>query len=140
MGHIQNLLRRPGECSSGFMPAPLLLDAQGRQIDESGKVVEEKISNQTSTLKANKGTSRTSQNPYLLSIDKQDKLETLDPRLKLMKRDMWVTCSRFNKDFLLEVSLFYFIIDVHQKVYHLSSKERMSKRLSGFELKMPKKC
>jgi hypothetical protein len=82
-----------------FMPAPLLLDEQGREIDAAGKVVAEKPTvAPVATLKANQGgarrseTAKKNQNPYLShrSVDEEDKLETFDPRLKVTKRETYV--------------------------------------------------
>nr|CCA16522.1 U4/U6 small nuclear ribonucleoprotein Prp3 putative [Albugo laibachii Nc14] len=90
MGQIRALLRNPNESGGKtFMPAPLLLDEQGRQIDESGNVINENIAPTIATLKANKASTRIAQNPYLVfrNIDKEDKLDYLDPRLKVRKRE-----------------------------------------------------
>ncbi|DAZ95508.1 TPA: hypothetical protein N0F65_001847 [Lagenidium giganteum] len=97
MEHMRALLRKPGDSApSTFMPAPLLLDDQGRQIDESGKVVADAIGvAPVVTLKANKATNRSNQNPYLShrSVDKDDKLDALDPRLRVTKRETRATKS-----------------------------------------------
>ncbi|KAL7691600.1 putative U4/U6 small nuclear ribonucleoprotein Prp3 [Plasmopara halstedii] len=113
MSHIKELLRKPGAstgisiassgiqnahtASSGpFMPAPLLLDEQGREIDAEGNVVAEKpmvapvatlIANQEGARGSNTATKK--QNPYLShrAVDIEDKFEALDPRLKVTKRE-----------------------------------------------------
>ncbi|KAG7391206.1 U4/U6-U5 snRNP complex subunit prp3 [Phytophthora pseudosyringae] len=111
MSHIKALLRKPGAPvaaaaathsahavgHSTFMPAPLLLDEQGREIDAAGKVVAEKPTvAPVATLKANQGAARggeaakkKNQNPYLShhTVDEEDKLEAVDPRLKVTKRE-----------------------------------------------------
>lgn len=90
MSQIRALLRNPNDGGGKtFMPAPLLLDEQGRQIDESGNVINENIAPTIATLKANKASTRIAQNPYLVfrNIDKEDKLDSLDPRLKVRKRE-----------------------------------------------------
>ncbi|CAH0478448.1 unnamed protein product [Peronospora belbahrii] len=114
MSHIKALLRKPGAPAAGavaaapaatqrdislsgsFMPAPLLLDEQGREIDAAGNVVAEKpMVTSVATLKANQGgvrgddASKKRQNPYLLhrTVEEQDRLETVDPRLKTTKRE-----------------------------------------------------
>ncbi|RLN52781.1 hypothetical protein BBJ29_000749 [Phytophthora kernoviae] len=115
ISHMKPLLRMPGAAataaasaaartaqSSGvgsgtFMPAPLLLDEQGREIDAAGNVVAEKPTvAPVATLKANQGGAkrsaegnRSNQNPYLShrTVDEEDKLEVVDPRLKVTKRE-----------------------------------------------------
>ncbi|GMF21397.1 unnamed protein product [Phytophthora lilii] len=108
MSHIKALLRKPGAATSAapgasqaaaagsgtFMPAPLLLDEQGREIDAAGNVVAEKPTvAPVATLKANQGArgeaAKKNQNPYLShrTVDEEDKLETVDPRLKVTKRE-----------------------------------------------------
>lgn len=110
MSHIQALLRKPTDGASNsaapstFMPAPLLLDEHGRQVDEAGNVIEESIPTPVTTLKLNQsGASRTSssatttkqpqnQNPYLShrTVDKADAVDAVDPRLMLRKRETYV--------------------------------------------------
>ncbi|KAI9995951.1 hypothetical protein PInf_013129 [Phytophthora infestans] len=109
MSHIKELLRKPGAStataasvaaqsahagdSGTFMPAPLLLDEQGREIDAAGNVVVKKPS--VATLRANQGSARggdavkKNQNPYLShrTVEENDKLEAVDPRLKVTKRE-----------------------------------------------------
>ncbi|KAG2779057.1 hypothetical protein JG687_00006870 [Phytophthora cactorum] len=110
MSHIKELLRKPGAPTAAatasaamqsshavgsgtFMPAPLLLDEQGREIDAAGKVVVKKPS--ATTLKENQGGARggdaakKNQNPYLShrTVDENDKVEAVDPRLKITKRE-----------------------------------------------------
>ncbi|POM65316.1 U4/U6 small nuclear ribonucleoprotein Prp3, partial [Phytophthora palmivora] len=101
MSHIKALLRKPGAAVptamqsavpvGTFMPAPLLLDEQGREIDAEGNVVAEKP--KVATLKANQGTRgdapKKIQNPYLShrTVEDEDKLDTMDPRLKVTKRE-----------------------------------------------------
>ncbi|KAL3673824.1 hypothetical protein V7S43_001514 [Phytophthora oleae] len=109
MSHIKALLRKPGApagasatinsdhaAGSGtFMPAPLLLDEQGREIDAAGNVVAEKPAvAPVVTLKANQGArggdaAKKNQNPYLShrTVDEEDKVEAVDPRLKATKRE-----------------------------------------------------
>ncbi|RLN44368.1 hypothetical protein BBJ28_00012632 [Nothophytophthora sp. Chile5] len=109
MSHVKALLRRPGAAveaassshsgivgSGTFMPAPLLLDDQGRQIDEAGNVIAEAPTAPVATLKANRAsatkgsaaTARGNQNPYLShrTVEEEDKLEAMDPRLRTTKR------------------------------------------------------
>ncbi|ETN04700.1 hypothetical protein PPTG_14507 [Phytophthora nicotianae INRA-310] len=109
MSHIKELLRKPGASTAAvaastamlsaraagsgtYMPAPLLLDEQGREIDAAGNVVVKKPSE--ATLKANQGArgsdaAKKNQNPYLShrTVDEDDKLEAVDPRLKVTKRE-----------------------------------------------------
>ncbi|CAH0489532.1 unnamed protein product [Peronospora farinosa] len=115
MSHIKALLRKPGASVTGaetaaptalqyavpgsgstFMPAPLLLDEQGREIDAAGNVVAEKSTvTPVALLKANQGGARRGdvakkiQNPYLShrTADAEDKMEVVDPRLKTVKRE-----------------------------------------------------
>ncbi|KAK1948446.1 U4/U6 small nuclear ribonucleoprotein Prp3 [Phytophthora citrophthora] len=111
MSHIKALLRKPGAPgavgastatvsgeavgSGTFMPAPLLLDEQGREIDAAGNVVAEKPTvAPVATLKANQGVrggdaAKKNQNPYLShrTVDEEDKVEAVDPRLKVTKRE-----------------------------------------------------
>lgn len=100
MSHIRALLRKPGETGKEtFMPAPLLLDDQGRQVDAEGKVIADKP---TITANAGRPTDRGSshqaaaprgnQNPYLShrAVDKDDKLDAVDPRLRTSKRETYV--------------------------------------------------
>lgn len=115
MSHIKALLRKPGAPAAGaatsapaatqgtaagssgtFMPAPLLLDEQGREVDAAGNLVAEKPTvAPVATLKANQGGARGGsaakkiQNRYLShrTVDDEDKLEAVDPRLKVTKRD-----------------------------------------------------
>ncbi|KAL4125568.1 hypothetical protein PRIC2_009150 [Phytophthora ramorum] len=105
MSHIKALLRTPGAAATvpvatqhaggTFMPAPLLLDEQGREVDANGNVVAEKpMVAPVATLKANQGAPKSgrakkNQNPYLShrTVDEEDKLETVDPRLKVTKRE-----------------------------------------------------
>ncbi|KAG7399873.1 U4/U6-U5 snRNP complex subunit prp3 [Phytophthora boehmeriae] len=107
MSHIKALLRKPGASATTaastaqssavgngtFMPAPLLLDEQGREIDAAGNVV---TVAPVATLKANQGGAKRSadekqsnQNPYLShrTVEEEDKLEAVDPRLKVTKRE-----------------------------------------------------
>uniref|UniRef100_M4B1E1 Uncharacterized protein n=1 Tax=Hyaloperonospora arabidopsidis (strain Emoy2) TaxID=559515 RepID=M4B1E1_HYAAE len=119
MSHIKALLRKPGAATTGpvaaspeeyqrgetsggvFMPAPLLLDEQGREIDSAGNVVAEKPTvAPVAMLKANRKVAKSTdfakknQNPYLSHrmVDDKDKMETVDPRLKTTKRETSVTC------------------------------------------------
>lgn len=96
MSHIRALLRKPGEAPAKetFMPAPLLLDDQGRQIDEAGNVIADKPTITASRGAGARGSSKASapaanQNPYLShrNADKEDRLEIVDPRLKVSKRE-----------------------------------------------------
>ncbi|KAG1703297.1 hypothetical protein DVH05_008206 [Phytophthora capsici] len=111
MSHIKALLRKPGApgavggstatvsgraAGNGtFMPAPLLLDEQGREIDAAGNIVAEKPTvAPVATLKANQGArggdaAKKNQNPYLShrTVDEEDKAEAVDPRLKVTKRE-----------------------------------------------------
>ncbi|TYZ63283.1 hypothetical protein PybrP1_009072 [[Pythium] brassicae (nom. inval.)] len=109
MGHIQALLRKPsgGAAPSTFMPAPLLLDEHGRQVDESGRVIEDKLPAPVATIKANQARSSSTggggdapsatakqpqhQNPYLShrSVDKEDAVDAVDPRLSVRKRETY---------------------------------------------------
>ena len=119
MSHIKALLRKPEASTAGavaaaagdvqrgaasgsvFMPAPLLLDEHGREIDAAGNVVADKPTvASVAMLKANqKGAKRAdgaktkNQNPYLShrTVDDKDKMETVDPRLKTTKRETFVT-------------------------------------------------
>lgn len=116
MSHIKALLRKPGEGTSNntaatgsaaiagttvggtFMPAPLLLDEHGRQVDEAGNVIAENLPVPVATLKANKSTTRSSTqpkqnaNPYLShrTVDKEDAVDAVDPRLNIKKRETYV--------------------------------------------------
>lgn len=101
MSHIKALLRKPGDAgaagagSGTFIPAPLLLDDQGRQIDANGNVIEQVVAPKTTLIansKAAASTSRKSVNPYLShrTVDKEDKLDAVDPRLKTTKRETYV--------------------------------------------------
>lgn len=110
MSHIKALLGKPGAAASTtastFMPAPLLLDEHGRQIDASGKVIEEAVGVPVATLKANQGgsvarsssasnskaPSKQNLNPYLShrTVDKEDAVEAVDPRLSIKKRETYV--------------------------------------------------
>jgi U4/U6 small nuclear ribonucleoprotein PRP3 len=99
MSRIRAVLRKPGEASSKetFMPAPLLLDDQGRQIDEAGNVIADKPTVSARRGTGGRGGSKASapvanQNPYLShrNVDKEDKLEVVDPRLKVSKRETYV--------------------------------------------------
>lgn len=108
MSHIQALLRKPGASSAGattFMPAPLLLDEHGRQVDASGRVIEETLPAPVATVKANQmrasGASSAATappkqnqnlNPYLShrSVDKEDAVDAVDPRLSIRKRETYV--------------------------------------------------
>ncbi|TDH64975.1 hypothetical protein CCR75_008055 [Bremia lactucae] len=110
MSHIKELLRKPGApaaalpASQGdhavgggtFMPAPLLLDERGREIDAAGNVVAAKsMVAPVTTLKANQSGFRSGanlskkKNPYLFHriVDVKDKVEAVDPRLKVTKRE-----------------------------------------------------
>ncbi|KAF1335476.1 U4/u6 small nuclear ribonucleoprotein prp3, partial [Globisporangium splendens] len=113
MSHIQALLRKPGAAaapttsttakggsiaSGTFMPAPLLLDEQGRQIDAAGNVIADPLPATVATLKANQSsgttTARSSStqqnaNPYLShrTVDKEDAVDAVDPRLTIKKRE-----------------------------------------------------
>ena len=70
-----------------FMPAPLLLDSSGRQIDETGNVVAEPTA-PVATLQANLRGSKETVNPYLShrSVEKEDGPTAFDPRLKITQR------------------------------------------------------
>lgn len=119
MSQIKALLRKPGAAtgaaaaaataaaqaagvgSGTFMPAPLLLDEQGREIDAAGNVVAEKPTvAPVATLKANQAGARggdvvkKNKNPYLShrTVDEEDKLDAVDPRLKVTKRETYVSC------------------------------------------------
>ncbi|KAG6609702.1 U4/U6 small nuclear ribonucleoprotein Prp3 [Phytophthora cinnamomi] len=112
MSHIKALLRKPSAATGAaaaaataavqaagngtFMPAPLLLDEQGREVDAAGNVVAERPTvAPVATLKANQAGARggdaakKNQNPYLShrTVDEDDKLDTVDPRLKVTKRE-----------------------------------------------------
>lgn len=105
MSHIKALLGKPGAApatASTFMPAPLLLDEHGRQIDATGKVIEEAIAAPVATLKANQGgsvarsskaPSKQNVNPYLShrTVDKEDAVDAVDPRLSIKKRETYVS-------------------------------------------------
>jgi len=71
-----------------FKPAPLLLDSQGRQIDEAGKVLESKKES-LATIKANirtkKVTLKVQQAPKL--IQDNDKNPHYDPRMRVKNVD-----------------------------------------------------
>ncbi|TMW60454.1 hypothetical protein Poli38472_000496 [Pythium oligandrum] len=99
MSHIQTLLKKPTNApvptpaaTSTFMPAPLLLDEQGRQIDENGNVVAARVPAPVATLRANKSgasAAKSNQNPYLShrTVDKEDRVDAVDPRLKAKRRE-----------------------------------------------------
>lgn len=108
MSHIKALLGKPGVApatANTFMPAPLLLDEHGRQIDATGKVIEEAIAAPVATLKANqdgsvarssnssKAPSKQNMNPYLShrAVDKEDAVDAVDPRLSIKKRETYVS-------------------------------------------------
>ncbi|KAI9921985.1 hypothetical protein PsorP6_002242 [Peronosclerospora sorghi] len=114
MSHSEALLRKPGASMASaavaapatihpaaggetFMPAPLLLDDQGREIDAAGNVVAEKpVVASVATLKANQGKTRDAtkkeQNPYLShrTVDEKDMMDTVDPKLKITRRETYV--------------------------------------------------
>uniref|UniRef100_K3W6M6 Uncharacterized protein n=1 Tax=Globisporangium ultimum (strain ATCC 200006 / CBS 805.95 / DAOM BR144) TaxID=431595 RepID=K3W6M6_GLOUD len=120
MSHIQALLRKPGTVAASttstataaaggggsttsgtFMPAPLLLDEQGRQIDAAGNVIADPLPAPVATLKANQSSGTTAArssstqqkqqnaNPYLShrTVDKEDAVDAVDPRLTIKKRE-----------------------------------------------------
>lgn len=103
MSHIKSLLRKPGDAAAGagtFIPAPLLLDDQGRQIDANGNVIEQVVAPKTTLIANSKAAASTSRatknvNPYLShrSVDKEDKLDAVDPRLKTTKRETYVASA-----------------------------------------------
>ncbi|OQR82218.1 U4/U6 small nuclear ribonucleoprotein Prp3 [Thraustotheca clavata] len=96
IGQVQAMLNPSSLIGRGsFLPAPLLLDDQGRHIDASGNVIEEKVA-PVATLKANIGVSEIEKakqkkpvNPYLSYrvIEREDRLDAMDPRLKTRNRD-----------------------------------------------------
>ncbi|KAF0684935.1 Aste57867_23179 [Aphanomyces stellatus] len=77
-----------------YMPAPLLLDEQGRHIDAMGNVLTDTVA-PVATLKANLSVADAQKevpkqvNPYLSfrSIEKEDRVDWMDPRLKTTKRE-----------------------------------------------------
>ncbi|GLD91483.1 hypothetical protein PINS_up000016 [Pythium insidiosum] len=95
MTHIKALLQKPGAASqsstsaTGFMPAPLLLDEQGRQVDENGNVIESSTPSIPGTKRPTRQ-AKSTQNPYLVhrAVEKEDKLDAVDPRLKTKKREV----------------------------------------------------
>ncbi|RHY53711.1 hypothetical protein DYB30_004714 [Aphanomyces astaci] len=93
ISQVQNLWT--GFDKKSFMPAPLLLDDQGRHIDASGNVIASTVAPNV-TLKANISVADAQKepvpkavNPYLSfrTIDKDDRMDSLDPRLKTKKRE-----------------------------------------------------
>lgn len=104
MSHIKAFLRKPGDAptaaSGTFIPAPLLLDDQGRQIDANGNVIEQVVAPKTTLIANSKAAASTTRatknvNPYLShrSVDKEDKLDAVDPRLKTTKRETYVASA-----------------------------------------------
>ncbi|KAH9110354.1 hypothetical protein LEN26_013806 [Aphanomyces euteiches] len=89
---VQNMWT--GFDKKSYMPAPLLLDDQGRHIDAMGNVLTDTVA-PVATLKANIGVSDAQKepqkpvNPYLAhrTIDKEDRLDSVDPRVKVKKRE-----------------------------------------------------
>lgn len=73
-----------------YVPSPLLLNEEGQQVDASGKVVDESIE-LVATVKANRVVKEVV-NPYLAHhhVDKNDRLEEMDGRIKTSKRETWV--------------------------------------------------
>lgn len=130
MSHIKSLLGKPGSAAaagpttttSTFMPAPLLLDEHGRQIDATGKVIEEAVGAPVATLKANqsgsvartssssstKAPSKQNLNPYLShrTVDKEDAVDAVDPRLSIKKRETYAWACVF--DLLMGCDVFLF--------------------------------
>lgn len=95
MTHIQSLIRKTKESNviSPFLPAPLLLNEKGQEIDQHGNVVVDSSPASVATLRVNQVTSKkVTENPYLSHrvVEKDDKLELADPRLKLKKRETYV--------------------------------------------------
>ncbi|KDO29416.1 hypothetical protein SPRG_05953 [Saprolegnia parasitica CBS 223.65] len=99
IGHVQAAVSSTTNTLIGrgsFLPAPLLLDNEGRHIDADGNVIEEKVA-PVATLKANLGAGAEAEkakqkkpvNPYLSfrSVDHRDRVDTVDPRLKTRNRD-----------------------------------------------------
>ncbi|EQC37258.1 hypothetical protein SDRG_05482 [Saprolegnia diclina VS20] len=99
IGHVQAAVSSTTNSLIGrgsFLPAPLLLDNEGRHIDAEGNVIEEKVA-PVATLKANLGAGAEAEkakqkkpvNPYLSfrSVDHRDRVDTVDPRLKTRNRD-----------------------------------------------------
>ncbi|ETW02411.1 hypothetical protein H310_05926 [Aphanomyces invadans] len=92
ISQVQNLWT--GYEKKSFMPAPLLLDEQGRHIDADGNVIESTVATHA-TIKANISVADAQKeapqavNPYLSfrSIDKDDRVDSVDPRLKTKKRE-----------------------------------------------------
>jgi U4/U6 small nuclear ribonucleoprotein PRP3 len=84
-----SLTAAKGAAKSTYMPAPLLLDAQGRAIDAAGQLVKEAAKPAAiSTLQINKPAEAAVKNPYLSHRKEvsDDRMSTFDKRIKATNR------------------------------------------------------
>ncbi|OQR84733.1 U4/U6 small nuclear ribonucleoprotein Prp3 [Achlya hypogyna] len=98
IGQLQALVNPASLIGRGsYLPAPLLLDSEGRHIDAQGNVIEEKVA-PVATLKANltgveaaekAKAAKKPVNPYLSyrTIEYKDRVDAVDPRLKTRNRE-----------------------------------------------------
>jgi hypothetical protein len=78
------------QASKGYLPAPLILDDKGRQVDTTGRVLETGVRPVT-TLKVNIKTQKKVVNPYLSHRTGEDNSEAFDERLKTVNRKVKAT-------------------------------------------------